>query len=495
MKVPTAGQIRVRDHESLALLLVAPAGCGKTEALAIRVTGLLGNGRIAAPQRMLLTTFTNRSKDNLRERLREYLTTRSQRDRVTVANFHGLASRLIRAHGAVIGIDPLIDLPDGDWVSDRCFELGLNWGGRDIVVEIFRDLKQQALTDEQVAEQLGTRGNRWAMQIERERLAANRASYDDLLRYAELILTNDAVADLYRNHFGAVIVDEYQDLTPQQLRVLQRLGAGRITFAGDLAQGIYTFAGARPSDLHELIVPLCDDVIEFNESHRSSPAVFKMVNAINALTGGGTLTPADADKWPGGGVAGRMAFPHAADETAWVSNCVRAILARAPEHRVAVMSRIKSRLRFIDEQLSTTDVALHRWEDGLLDTETAAIVRTTLTRLNMTEFGAAQDKMAFLREIAHLGELQEPDTRLALCDALAWVLERIGDGLNPGDIAERIQIGDQRTLLNAPGIHLLSGHVGKGQQFDWVVIVGAEDGNMPFFKAESEAEVMEEAEQ
>ena len=492
MNKPTAAQEHVRDHASLALLLIAPAGCGKTEALAIRVAALLRTERITAPQKILLATFTNRSKDNLRERLRHYVTTRSHRDRVSVTNFHGLASRIIRAHGSVIGIDPQIELPDNDWISERCFELGLNWGGRDVVVDIFQELKQQALTDDQVTAALMAKGNQWAQQIEQERLAGNRASYDDLLRYAELILAHDAVAALYRNHFGAVIVDEYQDLTPQQLRVLQRIGSGRITFAGDLAQGIYSFAGARPVQMHRLIESLCDDAIEFNESHRSSPAVLKMVNAVNAHTGGATLTSADPIGWPGGGIAGRSLFEHASDEAQWVTKCARAILARAPGHRVAVMSRIKSRLRFIDGKLSEHNIEVHRWDDGLLDTDTARIVRATLSRLKLIDLEAAQNKIAFLRGIARLNEVHEPDTRQALCTALAWVLERVGDGLSPAEIVERIQIGDQKTLLTAPGVHLLSGHVGKGQQFDWVIIVGAEDGNMPFFKAGSADEMLEE---
>lgn len=125
MKQPTAAQVQVRDHESLALLLVAPAGCGKTETLAIRVAGLIETGRITSPQRILVTTFTNRAKDNLRDRLRDYVTYDAQRKHVTVMNFHGLAARLIRAHGAVIGIDSEIELPESDWVTNRCLELGL----------------------------------------------------------------------------------------------------------------------------------------------------------------------------------------------------------------------------------------------------------------------------------------------------------------------------------------------------------------------------------
>lgn len=54
-------------------------------------------------------------------------------------------------------------------------------------------------------------------------------------------------------------------------------------------------------------------------------------------------------------------------------------------------------------------------------------------------------------------------------------------------------MGDQETLLTAAGIHLLSGHVGKGQQFDWVVVVGAEDGVTPDFRSKTQAAKLEDA--
>jgi DNA helicase II / ATP-dependent DNA helicase PcrA len=36
---PTPAQERIRDHKPLDLLVLAPAGCGKTEALALRAAG------------------------------------------------------------------------------------------------------------------------------------------------------------------------------------------------------------------------------------------------------------------------------------------------------------------------------------------------------------------------------------------------------------------------------------------------------------------------
>jgi len=459
----------------------------------MRVAGLIEGGTIRTPQRVLATTFTNRAKDNLRERLRDHVSYPVQRDHVTVANFHGLAARIIRSHGAVIGIDPMIEMPEGDWVTDRCFEMGLNWAAKDAVADAFREIKQQALDDVAVASALTARGNVAAIQIEQDRVAQSRATYDDLLRYAELILGNYAVARLYQNHFGAVIVDEYQDLTPQHLRVLRLLAKGRITFAGDLAQGIYSFAGAMPDDIDVAVRSECDDVIEFNESHRSSPSVLRLVNAMNPLTGGQDLVCADPGSWPAGGLSGLVAFGDSDAEADWVIKVSSAILRRAPHHRIGLMSRIKSRLRFIDEKLVANNVEVHRWEDGVLDTETAKILRSTLPRMNLADLAAAPDKLTYIRDLAGMAGIDEPDTRRSLADALNWVLERLGDGLTPAEVGQRIRVGDQTTLLNASGMHLLSGHVGKGQQFDWVFIVGAEDGNMPFFRARSDAEKSEEA--
>ena len=39
---------------------------------------------------------------------------------MTVANFHGLAARIFRAHANVIGMDPQMTMPERDWVGDQC---------------------------------------------------------------------------------------------------------------------------------------------------------------------------------------------------------------------------------------------------------------------------------------------------------------------------------------------------------------------------------------
>jgi DNA helicase-2/ATP-dependent DNA helicase PcrA len=370
--------------------------------------------------------------------------------------------------------------------------MGLANNAKDDVLDILRTTKQQALTDDQVAAALNAYGNQISIDLERKRIAEGLATYDDLLRYAELILANEAVANLYRNHFGVVVVDEYQDLTPQQLHVVTRIGQERITFAGDLAQGIYGFAGATPVAIDAVVRAAVAEVIDLNESHRSSPAVLDLVCSLNHITGGQDLQCADPSSWPNGGLSALATFRNTESESAALTRLARRILAQAPNHRIGIISRVKSRLRLVESAIEASGLPFYRWEDGILDSDTAKLVRSLLRRVDTPAMATATDKLAHLRDLAGFDRVEEPDTRKALADALGWVLDRLNEGLAPPQIAARIRVGDATTLLNAPGVHLLSGHVGKGQQFDWVVVVGAEDGNIPFFLAKSDAERVEE---
>ncbi len=490
---PTRSQIAIRDAVARDLLVIAPAGCGKTEALALRVQGLLQRGDVSAPQRILVTTFSNRARDNIRERLQDYLPSGILRDRVTITNFHGLAARLFRAHANVIGLDPGMIIPDGDWVGAQCRAENFDFPTTAAVQTTLREAKQEARRDEEVQAYLGVPGREAALAIERLRISEGRLTYDDLPRLAELILANEVVADLYQSHFGSVVVDEFQDLTPQQLRIVNRIGYKKTTFAGDLAQGIFGFAGAKPSAIDAAVRAECTEVIEFSESHRSSPAVLAMVNSMSPLTSGTPLTSADPDSWPSGGLAAAVAHQTADAEGVWVTQVVQALVTRVPNQRIGIIARTLGRRRFVEDALVAAGVSFYRWDDGVLDTDTARTLKSMLARFDSRGYDAAADKMAFLRDATSFEYVTDPTGRESLLDALHWCHDLFRDGISAADIRSRIQVGDATTLIMAPGIHLLTGHVGKGQQFDWVVIVGLEDGVMPDFRATSAEEMTEEA--
>ena len=481
----TPKQAQVRDHAGLSLLIIAPAGCGKTETLALRVKGLLDQQAVKAPQRILVTTFTNRARDNMYDRLSHYLTPREMREAVTVCNFHGLSARIIQAHSNVIGLDPKrLTIPQNDWVGERCSALKLKGRTNDVKSDI-SSAKRRALNDEQVLAELQRSGNQYASMIEEQRQAESRLTYDDLPRLAELILANDEVAALYRQHFGAIIVDEFQDLTPQQLRVVQRIGYKKTTYAGDLAQGIYAFAGAQPEYVKKELEIECSETIEFAESFRSSPAVLTAVNSLNSLTGGQVLTAAAPDSWPSGGLAAYRQFDRVQEEAKYIKNLCSWILSegRAPQQRIGISTRLKRRRQLVDEMIAASSLLYCIWDDGVLDKSIAQKIRSMLRGLSLSEFHSADNPLAFLRQAVAFDNEQDPDERTALSSAVDWCLNLLQKDLNPDTILRRIQIGDNDSLITRAGVHLLTGHAGKGQQFDWMVVVGLEEDYLPSYQA------------
>lgn len=493
MITPTAAQSEIRDACELDLLVIAPAGCGKTEAMALRAAGLLERGQIPPPRKVLVTTFSNRARDNIRDRLQRHLAGTANRDRVVVANFHGLAARIFRSHANVIGLDPEMKIPDSDWVGDQCRSRRLSFQRTNAVQGILRTIKQKPLDDASVWAALSEIGDEAALDIERHRIAEQRLTYDDLPRLGELILRNDEVADLYRCLFTCLMVDEFQDLTPQLLRMIRHIGRGRTTYAGDIAQGIYGFAGAFPADVLREIEEETSRTIVFGDSHRSSPAVLEMVNALSPFTGGQQLKSADPAKWPGGGLAGLAAFSSTTAEAECVRVFAALVLERAPGHRIGVIARTAPRRRFADTAFEQSALPWHRWDDPLLDTDTARIMRAMLATLKPAEVNAEPDILTFLRNACGLESIYDPTTRQALSDALGWACDLLREGLTPSQVRTRIKIGGDSTLLTAPGVHLLTGHAGKGQQFDWVVILGTEEGCIPDFRATTPQVLAEEA--
>lgn len=481
----TPKQAQVLDHEGLSLLIIAPAGCGKTETLALRVRGLLDQQAVKASQRILVATFTKRARDNMHDRLSHYLTPREMREAVTVCNFHGLFARIIQAHSNVIGLDPKrLTMPEHDWVGERCRALKLKGLTNNVKSDI-SSAKRRALNDEQVLAELQRSGNQYAFMIEEQRQAESRLTYDDLPRLAELILANDEVAALYQQHFGAIIVDEFQDLTPQQLRIVQRIGYKKTTYAGDLAQGIYAFAGAQPEHVKKELETECFETIEFAESFRSSPAVLTAVNSLNILTGGQVLTAANPESWPSGGLAAYRQFNRAQEEAKYIKNLCSWILSkgRAPQQRIGISARLKRRRQLVDEVIAASGLPYCIWDDGVLDKSIAQKIRNMLRGLSLSEFHSADDQLAFLRQAVSFDNEQDPDERTALSSAVDWCLDLLQKDLSPDTIQKRIQIGDNDSLITRAGVHLLTGHAGKGQQFDWMVVIGLEEDYLPSYQA------------
>ena len=235
-----------------SLLVVAPPGCGKTEFLALRARELIP--RLRPNQRVLALTFTNRAKANLGERLQRVLGRERCRRYVSVRNFHGHATEILLAHGATLGIPAGdLQLPTTRTLKRALAAFNLTRSVEDDVTNRLGALKRNPMCDEELLSALSVPGDEMALRIERERIATNQLHYDDLLRQAQRLLRVDEIANLYQQHYGAVLVDEFQDLSLQQLEIALRSCTTSRTFAGDPLQGIYSWAGASPPEVEEAV--------------------------------------------------------------------------------------------------------------------------------------------------------------------------------------------------------------------------------------------------
>lgn len=502
----TDEQQEIFDYEPYSMVITAPAGCGKTEALAYRAKGLLerydfsGNGR-----RLLIVSFTNQARDNISERLRKYIDTKTLKEHVTVCNFHGLATRIIKAHGVVLGIDGTWEVAGFDWVRRNAQTLNCSKETREQVEAVLKSVKLAHLSDDEVMRSLQEQAKngvvgQLAVDMERKRVKARVVTYDDQVRISLWILQDDKVARLYQNHFFAALVDEFQDLTPQQLRLTKVLCGDNITFAGDLAQSIFSFAGADPNYAYREISNSTDKQIKLLKSFRSAPVVLNAVNSLSQMTHSERLVAAFPNHWGDGGLSAFASFDNERTEASWIVKMAKKILQLCPNHRIGVITRVGFRIKGVKNELAENGIQYTDWSSGIFRPEIARALRHTCDDLlnRATEGISFKSNQDIYRYIIERTTLLQSDTHEELEDACSWlfdqVLERDANLSRTSEIRESIcEMRGDENFATRKGIHCLTAHTGKGQQFDWVFIVGLDKGLIPFYKAFTKQEIEEEA--
>ena len=483
-------QSGIATSERDNLLVVAPPGCGKTEILAKRAAFLVG--LLRPGQKILALTFSNKAQQNLRERLTRELGSARCRRYITVRNFHGHATEVLRAHARTIGLPSDFPLPGkrtlklaiDPYTAD--LPIGLALDRRSEIEAALRTVKQQPLDDHEVLAVLANGGDRAALSIERDRQRLRLLYYDDLLRHAQRLLRIKPVANLYQQHYGALLVDEFQDLSPQQLDIALRSVTTHRTFVGDPLQGIYTWAGARPDLVETELRQLCGEPMRLTISYRSSPAVLAVVNPIAESMGSPPLSSARPEQWCESGASAAIVFSTEEAESDWIVNTARSILARDNTATVGVITRSGWRRQGVDHAFAKADVPSTQWDLAVENPQIVEALRSAAKGLPTSASIDDLEARVLVRVPA-----TDVDTYHDMVDAIDQLRDFASQ---TGSIAEaftKLPVRDPSEVIG-PGVHLLNAHTGKGQQFDWVFVPGFEGFHIPDGRAESEAEFREE---
>ena len=110
-------------------------------------------------------------------------------------------------------------------------------------------------------------------------------SFEDMLKKASEILNadNGYVANIYRNKYKEILVDEYQDTNQNQENIISSISKERNVFrVGDVKQSIYKFQNAKPELMKNFIEHQSenDEVLPLQKNYRSSTNIISFSNYI-----------------------------------------------------------------------------------------------------------------------------------------------------------------------------------------------------------------------
>lgn len=479
---------------SEGLSIVAPPGARKTERLAELAVEL--SKKLENKQKILVLTFTNRARSNLEDRIKSKMRFDQAAKYIEVHNFHGFAAKVVLAHGRTLGLDPCkLKLPNNKFEEEIRSGYDLvpgQWNKTfNDAKDVLAKLKRQPHSDSDIIRSLEqdcfSKSARVALEIEQRLQRDHQLDYTDLLRHAQRLLRIPAVARLYQAHYGALLVDEFQDLSLQQLEVAVNSCTSRRVFAGDPNQGIFSWAGSDLREVQDTINGICRGNVErLTVSYRSSPAVLDMVSGIGQdIDPTFSLAAADLSRWPDGGCSAKLVSENVEDEAQTVFGLARQIVHSDPEASVAIISRNGRRQEKIRDTFSRqSDVTVYNWISAMDNPRIISVLGNLAARLPLG--ATVEDARAAVRQSVDGSDVD-------LVNELDAALELLcADDDRPITLALQDLKDLSGTRSVGSGVHILNAHQGKGHQFDWVFALGIEQSTLPAWNAKDPARCAEE---
>ena len=302
---PTAEQAAVIAAPLGPQAVIAGAGSGKSETMAARLVWLVANGMVR-PDRVLGLTFTRKAAAELADRVRVRLDALRRANLAgspaddeagpwagepVISTYHAYAGRLVSDHALREGLEPSMRLITAalSWqlaVSIVAAYDGpmdqVQWTPQTVtaaVLDLAGDLAEHLRSSDDVrgvGEWLNAEAARWpgrglagvrkVLESQRTRqqllplvdryAAAKRArevlDHGDQVRLAaQIAMRHPEVGAAERTRYQVVLLDEYQDTSHAQLKLLNALfGNGHpVTAVGDPCQSIYGWRGASAGNL------------------------------------------------------------------------------------------------------------------------------------------------------------------------------------------------------------------------------------------------------
>ncbi|MEU5886268.1 ATP-dependent DNA helicase UvrD2 [Streptomyces sp. NPDC047461] len=520
---PEQREVALALHGPVCVL--AGAGTGKTRAITHRIAYGVRAG-ILQPSSVLAVTFTNRAAGEMRGRLRQLGAAGVQ-----ARTFHSAALRQLQYFWpkAVGGSMPRLVDRKIQLVVDAAAacRIRLDRGElRDVTAEIeWSKVTQTVPGDYALA---AAKAGRDVPRNPAE-VAQLYTAYEDLKRergvidFEDVLLLTVAVlqdrhdiADQVRAQYQHFVVDEYQDVSPLQQRLLELWLGDRdnLCVVGDASQTIYSFTGATPDHLLDFRTRHPGaTVVKLVRDYRSTPQVVHLANGLLAQASG---RAADhrlelvSQRAPGP----EPVYTEYTDEPAEAEGAARRIrelmAAGVPAAEIAVLFRTNAQSETYEQALADAGVPYQlRGAERFFDrpeVRKAGIALRAASRFggNDALLDDAPDLPSQVRAVlsgegwtteppAGSGAVRERWESLA---ALVNLAQDFAAARSDATLADLVAELDERAgAQHAPtvqGVTLASLHSAKGLEWDVVFLVGVAEGMMPITYAKTDEQIEEE---
>lgn len=510
------------------LCVLAGAGTGKTRAITHRIAYGVHSG-VYSPQRLLAVTFTARAAAEMRSRLRDLGV-----PNVQARTFHAAALRQLQFFWpqAIGGTLPNLLDHKAAMIAEASRRLRLSTDRasiRDLAAEI-EWAKVSMLTPANYLENANGRGapggfdltavSRVFQAYEDIKTDRNVIDFEDVLLITVGILQEDPkVAATVREQYRHFVVDEYQDVSPLQQRLLDLWLGGRdeLCVVGDASQTIYSFTGASPKHLlgFKAQYPKAT-VVKLVRDYRSTPQVVKLANdLLGSRRSGGPVADAAwapplklVAQRPNGPEPRFLECPDDEAEAAVVAGKIQELLdAGVKASEVAILFRTNGQSEAYEQALASAGIGyqLRGGERFFARKEVRDAILQLRAATRAVSEGAQEPLGQVVRDIiASLGytdtaphsggALRERWESLAALVALADELAvSRGESFTLAEFVNELQ--ERSVAQHAPtvqGVTLASLHAAKGLEWDAVFLVGLSEGLMPISFADSPEDVDEE---
>ncbi|MGW7104302.1 ATP-dependent DNA helicase UvrD2 [Streptomyces sp. NPDC054838] len=505
--------------------VLAGAGTGKTRAITHRIAYGVASGQLM-PASVLAVTFTNRAAGEMRGRLRSL-----GAGGVQARTFHAAALRQLQYFWprAIGGEVPRLLERKIQFVAEagsRCrIRLDRN-ELRDVTGEIEWAKVTQTVPADYPAAALkaGREAPRDMAEIaqiygvyEQLKRDRNMIDFEDVLLLTVGILQDrHDIAEQIRAQYQHFVVDEYQDVSPLQQRLLDLWLGERdsLCVVGDASQTIYSFTGATPDHLLNFRTRYPQaTLVKLIRDYRSTPQVVHLANGLlNQARGRAAEHRLElvSQREPGPDPV-YAEYPDEPAEAEGVAARIRDLIAAGvPAGEIAVLYRINAQSEVYEQALADAGVpyqlrgaerfferaevqkailalrgaARSGGNDPLLDdvVELGSQVRAVLSSTGWTSEPPAGS-----------GAVRDQWESVAALIRLAEDFARGRPGATLADLT--VELDERKAAQHAPtvqGVTLASLHAAKGLEWDAVFLVGLTDGMMPITYAKTDEQVEEE---